>query len=229
MSKTLLGWLALMLVVMGSIFLALGWRALQTGKSGSSSETDYRQVPASASAQWLKSFTLTERSGKKVGTKDLRGKVYVTNFFFSTCPGPCLTQNRKFEEIQQQYADKGVQFLSISCDPEVDDPGRLRSYARKFEIKGDHWWFLTGDLLYIQRIAAEIYQVPLDRQTHTERFLVTDKWGNLRGQFHWGKPEQMTDMKSLLEKLLAETSPPPAEPVPEKEAEKPDHDSDEKD
>lgn len=211
MSKALLGWLALMMVVMGSIAIALGWRAMQTGKSGSSSEPDYRQIPASASAQLLKSFTLTERSGQKVGTEDLQGKVYVTNFFFSTCPGPCLTQNKKFEEIQLQYAERGVQFLSISCDPEVDDPGRLRNYARKFEIKGDSWWFLTGDLLYIQRIAAEMYQVPLDRQTHTERFLVTDKWGKLRGQFHWGKPEQMTDMKALLDKLLAEKSPPPVE------------------
>lgn len=228
MSKALLGWLALMVIVMGSIGLALGWRASQAGKSGSSSEPDYRQVPSSASAKWLKSFTLTERSGRKVGTEDLRGKVHVTNFFFSTCPGPCLTQNKKFEEIQLQYGERGVQFLSISCDPEVDDPGRLRSYAQKFTIKGDSWWFLTGDLLYIQRIAGEMFQVPLDRQTHTERFLVTDKWGNLRGQFHWGKPEQMTDMKTLLDKLLTEKSPPPAEPAPTTEVKKPDDDSEEK-
>jgi len=224
MSRTLLGWLALMMIVMGSIGIALGWRAMQTGKSGASSEPDYRQVPASASAKWLKSFTLTERSGKRVSTEDLQGEVYVTNFFFSTCPGPCLTQNKKFEEIQLQYAGKGVQFLSISCDPEVDDPGRLRKYAQKFDIKGEGWWFLTGDLLYIQRIAAEIYQVPLDRQTHTERFLVTDKWGNVRGQFHWGKPEQMTDMKTLLDKLLVEKSPPPVEATPKAEVKEPDGD-----
>ena len=225
MSKALLGWLALMMIVMGSIGLALGWRASQAGKSGSSSEPDYRQVPSSASAKWLKSFTLTERSGKKVGTEDLKGKVYVTNFIFSTCPGPCLTQNKKFEEVQLQYGEKEVQFLSISCDPEVDDPARLRKYAQKFEIKGDSWWFLTGDLLYIQRIAAEMYQVPLDRQTHTERFLVTDKWGNLRGQFHWGKPEQMTDMKALLDKLLAENTPPPAEPNAKTDVKRSDDDS----
>jgi cytochrome oxidase Cu insertion factor (SCO1/SenC/PrrC family) len=229
MSKQLLGWIALMMVVMGAIGIALGWRATQAERSGSSSELDYRQVPSSASAKWLKSFTLTERSGRKVGTEDLKGKVYVTNFFFSTCPGPCLTQNKKCEEIQLQYAEQGVQFLSISCDPEVDDPARLRKYAQKFEIKGDGWWFLTGDLLYIQRIAAEVYQVPLDRQTHTERFLVTDKWGNLRGQFHWGKPEQMTDMKTLLDKLLAENSPPPVEPAPAPQVKKSEDNTEEKD
>jgi cytochrome oxidase Cu insertion factor (SCO1/SenC/PrrC family) len=221
MSKALFGWLALMLIVMGSIGLALAWRASQAGRSGSSSEPDYRRVPSSASAPWLTSFTLTERSGKNVGTQDLQGKVHVTNFFFSTCPGPCLTQNKKFEEVQLQYGEQGVQFLSISCDPEVDDPARLRVYSQKFTIKGDSWWFLTGNLLYIQRIAAEMYQVPLDRQTHTERFLVSDKWGNLRGQYHWSKPAEMTDMKSLLDKLLAETSPPPAEPPPAKEVKKP--------
>jgi protein SCO1 len=214
MSKKLLAWLVLMTFVMGAIGIALGWRATQTGRFGSSSEPDYRELPSSASAQWLTSFTLTERSGRKLGTADLAGRVYVTNFFFSSCPGPCRTQNKKFEEIQLEYGERGVQFLSISCDPEVDDPARLRKYAKDFQVKDDHWWFLTGDLLYIQRIAAEVYQVMLDRQTHTERFLVTDKWGNQRGQFHWGKPEQMTDMKTLLDKLLAETSPPPPEPAP---------------
>ena len=208
MSKALLAWLALILLVMGTIGIALGWRAAQSGKSGSNSEPDYAQVPSSANASWLSTFMLTERDGRKLGTNELKGKVHVTNFFFSSCPGPCLTQNKKFEEIQLQYGERGVQFLSISCDPEVDTPARLRDYARKFQIKGDDWWFLTGDLMYIRRIAAEIYQVPLDKQTHTERFLVTDKWGNLRGQFHWGKPEEMTDMKLLLDKLLAETSPP---------------------
>jgi cytochrome oxidase Cu insertion factor (SCO1/SenC/PrrC family) len=225
MSKQLLAWLALMMVVMGAIGIALGWRATQAEKSGSSSEPDYRQVPSSASAKWLKSFTLTERSGRKVGTEDLQGKVHVTNFFFSTCPGPCLTQNKKFEEIQLQYGEQGVQFLSISCDPEVDDPARLRAYATKFQITGDSWWFLTGDLAYIRRIAAEIYQVPLDKQTHTERFLVSDKWGNLRGQFHWSKPAEMTDMKALLDQLLAEKSPPPAEkPPPAPETKKTEND-----
>ena len=70
-----------------------------------------------------------------------------------------------------------------------------------------------------------MYQVPLDRQTHTERFLVTDKWGNLRGQFHWGKPEQMTDMKALLDKLLAENTPPPAEPNAKTDVKRSDDDS----
>ncbi len=229
MSKQLLAWLALMCLVMGAIGIALGWRASQAGKFGSSSERDYRMVPSSASAKWLKTFTLTERSGRLVGTEDLQGKVHITNFFFSTCPGPCMAQNKKFEDIQLEYGERGVQFLSISCDPEVDDPARLRTYAQKFQIKKESWWFLTGDLLYIQRIAAEVYQVPLDRQTHTERFLVTDKWGNLRGQFHWGEPAQLTDMKTLLDKLLVETSPPPAEPPPKAEVKKPEDDSEEED
>ncbi|MFN0019222.1 MAG: SCO family protein [Pirellulaceae bacterium] len=227
MSRTLLGWLALMMIVMGSIGIALGWRAMQTGKSGSSSEPDYRKVPDSASAKWLKGFTLTERSGKRVSSDDLQGKVYVTNFFFSTCPGPCLTQNKKFEEIQLQYADKGVQFLSISCDPEVDDPGRLRGYAQKFDVKGDSWWFLTGDLTYIRRIAAEVYEVMLDKQTHTGHFIVTDKWGTRRGAFVWNEPAQMTDMKSLLDKLLVEKNPPPVEATPKAEIKEPDGDPEE--
>ena len=224
MSKQLLAWLALMTLVMGTIGIALGWRASQEGRFGSSSERDYREIPSSAGEKWLKAFTLTERSGRRVGTEDLKGKVHVTNFFFSSCPGPCRTQNKKFEEVQLEYGDKGVQFLSISCDPEVDDPARLRRYAQDYQVRGDHWWFLTGDLLYIRRIAAEIYKVQLDRQTHTERFLVTDKWGNPRGQFHFSKPEEMTDMKALLDKLLAEKSP-PEEPKPAEKRKLPDEEN----
>jgi hypothetical protein len=67
---------------------------------------------------------------------------------------------------------------------------------------------LTGDLLYIRRIAGEIYLIPLDKQTHSERFFVTDKWGKLRGDFEWNKLDEITQMKLLLDELLAETAAP---------------------
>jgi cytochrome oxidase Cu insertion factor (SCO1/SenC/PrrC family) len=215
MSKTVLAWLALLLIVTGGTGLALALkysrdREVVSGSGGMEADREYRRVPASGKATWLTEFELTERSGKRLGTAELKGRIHVVNFFFSTCPQTCLLQNKTLEGIQRQYGPKGVQFVGITCDPVTDTPSTLRDYAsRHFPAAGDSWWFLTGDMLYIRRIAAEIYRVPLDERTHTERFLVIDKWGHDRGQFHWSKPEELTDLRRLLDKLLAEKTPPP--------------------
>ena len=214
MNRTALAWLAAALLVLGGAGMLLAIRSMkgnQVASGSSPREVDltYRKVPASGSAKWLTEFTLTERSGQKVGTKELAGKVHVVNFFFATCPTSCLQQNRKFAEVHQAYAKKGVQFVSITCDPENDDPQALQSYASKnFPQAGSSWWFLTGDLTYIQRVAGEVFMVYLERQKHMEDFLVIDKWGNHRGKFHWNSGAEITDLRRLLDKLLAETAPP---------------------
>lgn len=211
MSRMLLGWLAVLLVVMGGTGIWLGIKyASAVGRVGSEAEVDlsYLQQPADASQEWLKEFTLTEQSGKPLRSKDLAGQVYVTNFFFSSCPGTCLQQNQKIQEIQKEYGPKGVTFLSITCDPEIDTPERLREYAAKLNADTQDWRFLTGEMLYTRRIAAEIYLIALDKQTHSERFFVTDKWGNIRDNFEWNQLDQITQMRLLLDKLLAEKEPP---------------------
>jgi len=211
MNRSLLGWLAVLFLVMGGTVVWLGLRyAGAVGGAGSQSEPDlsYLRKPADASQPFLEHFTLTDQAGKAVASKQLAGEVYVTNFFFSSCPGTCLAQNQKIREIAREYGPKGVQFVSVTCDPDNDSPDRLREYAAKLEADTKHWSFLTGELGYIRRVAGEIYRIPLDKQTHSERFFVTDKWGNIREHFAWNKLDQITQMKSLLDKLLAETEEP---------------------
>jgi cytochrome oxidase Cu insertion factor (SCO1/SenC/PrrC family) len=204
-------WLAVLLVVMGATGIWLGVKYAGAGsRAGSQAEIDpaYLKPPPDAAAKFLADFTLTDQSGRQLSSKDLRGKVYVTNFFFSTCPGTCLQQNQKIQEIERQYGPKGVRFVSITCDPETDDPQRLRQYATKLDADTEHWSFLTGQLLYIRRVASEVYQVALDKQTHSERFFVTDKWGKIRGNFEWNRLDEITQMRLLLDELLAETEQP---------------------
>ncbi len=215
MSRVVLGWLAVLFMVMGGTGIWLGIKyagangSQSVGGLGNQAEIDetYQRIPADASQEWLEEFTLTSQAGKPVASKDLAGTVYVTNFFFSSCPGTCLQQNQKIQEIARQYGPKGVQFLSVTCDPDIDSPSRLREYAAKLGANPAHWSFLTGDLVYIRRVAGEIYRIPLDKQTHSERFFVTDKWGKIRGNFEWNKLNEITQMKQLLDKLLAETEP----------------------
>jgi len=210
MSKTVGVWLAIAFIFLGGTLVWFGAKYAQRSSSGNSPEIDreYVKLPADSSQPWLKDFTLTERSGKQVGTKDLAGKVYVTSFFFSSCPGSCIRQNEKVKEIQSQFGKQGVQFVSITCDPDIDSPVRLREYAAKLQADPKEWWFLTGDLTYIRRIAAEIFQIAMDKQTHSEKLFVTDKWGNIRGFYAWNDLAEVTALKASHTKLLAETSPP---------------------
>jgi Uncharacterized protein SCO1/SenC/PrrC, involved in biogenesis of respiratory and photosynthetic systems len=211
MNRSVLGWLAILFLVMGGTIVWMGLRyAGALAPSGSAREPDlsYLKKPADASQEFLQHFTLTDQAGRRLSSKQLTGKVCVTNFFFSSCPGTCLQQNQTIREIAREYGPKGVRFLSITCDPEIDSPDRLREYAMKLDADTSYWSFLTGDLIYIRRVASEIYSVPLDKQTHSERFLVTDQWGNIREHFAWNKLDQITQMKMLLDKLLAETEEP---------------------
>jgi cytochrome oxidase Cu insertion factor (SCO1/SenC/PrrC family) len=162
---------------------------------------------------WLTKYTLTERSGKKFNSEALAGKVQVVNFFFTACPTACPLQTQKVQELDREFGPSGVQFLSITCDPDTDTPAVLQQYANKYNADPDRWVFLTGDFPYIRRVAAEVYWSPLSERGHREDFVVVDKWGKVRGNFPWNDPAQMGELKELLTILNAETEP-PAETAP---------------
>lgn len=197
----------------GVLAAVMGYRAIAArdaarGGSTRDFDTEYQKLPPDADADWMEGFTLTERSGKQVQWQELDGKVRVVSFFFSSCPANCLQQNQKIGEIQRACAGKDIVFLSITCDPDIDSPERLAEYAGKLGAPADQWLFLTGKLIYIRRVAAELFQVALDKQTHTERLIVCDKWGNIRGTFLWNKLDQVTQLRLLVDRLLAEEQPP---------------------
>ncbi len=161
--------------------------------------------------KWIKDFTLTERSGRRFDSTELDGKVWVVSFFFSSCPGTCKIQNTHKAHLAKKYAPQGVHFVSITCDPETDTPQKLREYARLFEADPEKWFFLTdgrGELLHLQRIGAEVFQVGVDKGQHMNRFTVVDRWGKVRGHFDWTEPAQLTRLEQLLDELLAEKEPP---------------------
>jgi cytochrome oxidase Cu insertion factor (SCO1/SenC/PrrC family) len=205
-------------LVSGAIFAAVGIKVMTTLRDGrpaavghgseSAVDAEYQKLPADSQAEWMDGFTLTERSGREVHWRDLAGKVRVVSFFFSSCPANCLRQNQKIGEIQRAYAGKDVVCVSITCDPDTDSPERLREYAAKLEAPKDQWLFLTGRLIYIRRVASEVFKVALDKQTHTERLIVCDKWGNMRGSFLWNKLDEVAELRLLVDKLLAEMEPP---------------------
>lgn len=151
---------------------------------------------------WLSEFELLERSGELVSTRDLKGMPYVVSFFFSTCPSICVSQNQKLKELQDEFEGRGVRFVAISVDPETDTPEVLREYAARFGADEDQWLFLTGELNYIRRIGAEIFQQPVNKQFHTERFVLVDRQGKIEGFYNWPEKRQFAELKESIESML---------------------------
>jgi protein SCO1/2 len=203
MNKAIVFWLALLLLFCGGAAIWTGWKYSQRPRP----EAALNQEPI------LKEFALIDRTGKTVRSRDLDGQVRVSSFFFSACPSICRQQNRRVEELVKEFGPQGAKFLSITCDPDTDTPAVLAEYARQFHAPEKEWHFLTGELLYLRRVGAEMYQLPVDKQVHSENLIVQDKWGNIRGRYHWNDAAEMAAMKRKLTGLLAEQTPPPEEPV----------------
>lgn len=153
---------------------------------------------------WLSRFELTERSGDLVKSEQLLGQPYVVSFFFSTCPSICVQQNQKLKELQDRFEGRGVKFVAISVDPETDTPEQLREYAARFGADKEQWLFLTGDLTYIRRIGAEIFQQPVNKKFHTERFVLVDPQGKIEGMYSWPEERQFKKLQSSIDSMITD-------------------------
>ncbi|MEM9365724.1 MAG: SCO family protein [Planctomycetota bacterium] len=157
-----------------------------------------------ADSGWLSEFELTERSGQQVASEDLLGRPYVVSFFFSTCPASCMQQNQKLRELQGEFEGRGVKFLAISVDPETDTPEVLREYAARFGADKEQWLFLTGDLTYIRQVGSMVFQTPVDKKFHTDRFILVDRQGEIEGFYNWPEKRQFEALKKSIASMLVE-------------------------
>jgi cytochrome oxidase Cu insertion factor (SCO1/SenC/PrrC family) len=205
MSRPVLFWLAVLFFAMGGTLVYLGFKhspAFTAAPSGATSRP--AAYKPSKNQPKLTEYELTERSERKIGSKELDGKLHLVSFFFATCPGSCKTQNTHFAALEKEFGNDGVKFVAITCDPETDTPAKLREYASQFNAGKDSWYFLRGDLYYTQRVANDIYQVGLAEKTHVERFILVDRKGKIRGRYSWARPEQLAELRQDLRKLIVD-------------------------
>lgn len=101
-------------------------------------------------------FKLTDQNGKTITDKDYLGKVYVVEFFFSTCPTICPKMNQNMLLLQQEYyGNPEFGIASITINPEYDTPEVLKAHAELLGAKHYNWHFLTGDRDYIFNLAKK--------------------------------------------------------------------------
>jgi protein SCO1/2 len=152
--------------------------------------------------EWLSRFELIERNGELVKSEQLLGQPYVVSFFFSTCPSICVQQNQKLKELQDAFKGEGVRFVAISVDPETDTPEVLTEYAARFGADAQQWLFMTGDLTYIRRIGGEIFRQPVNKQFHTERFVLVDPEGKIEGFYNWPDKPQFKKLQQKIREMI---------------------------
>jgi protein SCO1/2/putative membrane protein len=123
----------------------------------------------SANPLRLPPFSLTERSGKSIGSNDTDGRVWIAAFIFTRCPSSCPRISAVMKGLQQKLVGTGVQLVSISVDPERDTPEVLRAYAHGLGADPRHWWFLTGPKTTIHQLVLDGFRVPLRETADADR------------------------------------------------------------
>ena len=165
-------------------------------------------------------FVLTERSGRTITNQDLRGKIWVADFIFTTCPGPCPLVTANMAKVQDAVAhDPRVQLVTFTVDPQDDTPAVLADYANKFGADPNRWWFLTGPEKAIDDLIENgFYQVVQDNRghplepgqflvTHSTQMVLVDADGIVRGSFTGLGDDGRRDLLEGIQTLEKEEKP----------------------
>ena len=164
---------------------------------------------------YVKPFTFTNQDNKQVTEADMKGKVTVVEYFFTTCKGICPRMNGSLKKIYNQYKNEpDFLILAHTVEPENDSTPRLRFYADSMKIDTKKWVLLTGrkDSLYKAARGSYLLDDPQnnvdkieDQFIHTQFLALVDKEGNVRGGVYDAlKESEMKKLSADIKGLLAE-------------------------
>jgi len=133
-------------------------------------------------------FELTDQNNKIISNKDYKGKVYIVEFFFTTCPTICPKMNLNMIDIQNKFfGNPNFGIVSITIDPEHDTAEVLKKHAKELGVKSSNWHFLTGDKANIYDIANKGFNLYAGENSkvnggfeHSGLFALIDKNGDIR-------------------------------------------------
>jgi protein SCO1 len=152
-------------------------------------------------------FTFTSQTGAAIDRHSLEGHVWVADFMFTTCPGPCPRMSSQMRAIQQSTAaTPDVKLVSFTVDPAHDTPAVLAAYSRHFLAAPDRWYFLTGPQNSLDHVAREGFKLnavdgSLD---HSTRFALVDRAARIRGYYASSEDDFMSRLLRDLRQLERE-------------------------
>lgn len=152
-------------------------------------------------------FSLINQNGDTITQKDYQDKIYVADFFFTTCQTICPIMTDNMKDIQNKIMnDQDILLLSHSVTPEIDSVAQLKRYAELKGVKDSKWNLVTGDKKQIYKLARQSYMAVKTAGTgdqydmiHTENFMLIDKKRQIRGFYDGTDPDE-------IERLLEDIS-----------------------
>ncbi|WP_397364319.1 SCO family protein [Olleya sp. R77988] len=160
----------------------------------------------------IANFSLTNQNGKTITQDHYKDKIYVADFFFTTCQTICPIMTDNMAIIQKEIKnDPEIMLLSHSVTPDIDTVDRLKKYAVKKGVIDTKWNLVTGDKGQIYRLARKSYLAVKDNgmpddygMVHTENFMLIDKQKQIRGYYDGTKKEEITKLLNDIKKLKKE-------------------------
>lgn len=164
-----------------------------------SGDTIYHTIPA---------FSFTDQNGQEFGSKNLENKIYVANFFFTTCPSICPKMQSLMREVQEVDDFKKLEdfrLVSFTVDPEHDTPEVLKDFSKKVHADEGRWYFLTGNRDDIYKLAYEGYMTNAMVDSlapggflHSDAIFLIDREKRVRGIY---EGTSLKDVKRLIDEI----------------------------
>ena len=203
--------LGLSVISLGVVFGTLLWLKLAPTvvyRNGS-------ERPLEGLAQYglVPEFSLTERSGRTISIADLRGKIWIADFIYTTCTDTCPLQAAEMAKLQEQWInERDLKLVSFSVDPERDTPQVLSDYAKRFKADANSWLFLTGDKEQIAGLVQDGFRLAAMPAPsagsdsgvilHSPRFVLVDRETTIRGYYDSRDAEALQRLKRDVASLL---------------------------
>ncbi|SEP07327.1 MULTISPECIES: SCO family protein [unclassified Mucilaginibacter] len=155
-------------------------------------------------------FKFVNQYGDTITQKSLDGKIYVADFFFTTCPSICPVMHRNMLNVYKEFkADDNFRIISHTIDPKYDTVQVLKRYADKMGLSGNNWWLLHGDKGSTYTIAKSYLQTvqeknPAGQYIHDGFFILIDKQKRIRGTYEGTDPKEVDKMIADIKILKAE-------------------------
>jgi protein SCO1/2 len=159
-------------------------------------------------------FSFTNQDGQQITERNVAGKVYVAEYFFTTCPSICPMLNTNMLKIYEAYKNEpGFMIVSHTVDPENDNVARLKRYSDSLKVNTKQWVFLTGrkDSLYQTARNSYLLDDPQnnlqnisEQFLHTQFFALVDRMGRVRKIYDGLKKQEIEELKKDIKRLLKE-------------------------
>jgi protein SCO1/2 len=197
-SRAGIAWkIILILIPLVTLGLLLWLRHIEVNALRQRTVSSYGTVP---------SFQLVNQNRQPFGSAQLTGKIWIADFVYTTCPGPCPMISSRMSELQKPLEKTDVHLVSFSVDPEKDTPQVLRGYAEKLQADSARWDFLTGPKSAIYKLSHDGFKLAVSDgggeqgiPVHSTRMVLIDRHGEIRGYYNATEADAVT-------KLLADTN-----------------------